>query len=37
MSKELICLVSVALVVGWGGGKAGAMRMVSKKGRRINI
>ena len=33
--SELICSVSVALEVGSGGGKAGAVRMVSKKGRRI--
>jgi len=35
MSKELIYLVSVALVVELAGGKAGAMRVVSKKDRRI--
>jgi hypothetical protein len=33
--SELICSVSVALVVGLGSGKAGATRMVSKKGRQI--
>lgn len=35
MSKESICLVSVALVFGLASGKAGAMRAVSKKGRGI--
>jgi hypothetical protein len=35
MSKELIYLVSVALVVGLASGKAGAMRVVSKRERRI--
>ncbi len=34
MSKELVCLVSVALVVALAGGKADAIRMDSKKGRR---
>ena len=35
MSKKLICLVSVALVIGVAGGKAGAMRVVYKKDRGI--
>jgi hypothetical protein len=35
MSKELVCLVSVALVVGLAGRKAGAMRVLSKKDRGI--
>jgi hypothetical protein len=37
MSKESICLVSVALVFGLARGKAGAMRVVSKKAEEYNL